>query len=139
MADLVVDRALAALAALRRKPVCDPAPRLTDALAPPPVAEFEPGSAEGLVKAPAQPPPLPLGVRLVSYKPKAPPVAVTVCSVVTDVPKFIEHWLAELAARLHAPIQIRAGDSVFELLSKLADCGLELALEWPPSKEQSQP
>jgi predicted small lipoprotein YifL len=71
-------------------------------------------------------------VSLIRYAPKTPPVAVTVCSVVTDIPKFIEHALAELAARLHHPVQIKAGDSVFELLSKLADCGLELRLEWPP-------
>ena len=38
---------------------------------------------------------------------------------------------AELSARLHSPVQIRAGDSVFELLTKLADCGLELAIESP--------
>jgi len=75
---------------------------------------------------------LPEGVRLVRYTPKTPPVAVTVCSVVMDIPKFIEHALAGLAARLHHPVQIKAGDSVFELLSKLADCGLELRLEWPP-------
>jgi hypothetical protein len=62
-------------------------------------------------------------------------VAVTVCSVVTDVPRFIQHALAELDARLHRPVQIKAGDSVFELLSKLADCGLELRLEWPPDSE----
>jgi hypothetical protein len=76
--------------------------------------------------------PLPVGVKLLSYAPKNPPVAVTVCSVVTDVPKFIQHALGELDARLHHPVQIKAGDSVFDLLSKLADVGLELKLEWPP-------
>ncbi|HLG98240.1 MAG TPA: hypothetical protein VKX49_18130 [Bryobacteraceae bacterium] len=76
--------------------------------------------------------PLPEGVRLVRYEEKTPPIAVTVCSVVVDIPKFIRRLLAELDARLHCPIQIKAGDSVFELLSKLSDCGLELRLEWPP-------
>lgn len=80
---------------------------------------------------------LPSGVLLVSYQPKEPPVAIAVCSVVTDVPKFINHALSELNARLHAPTQIRAGDSVFELLSKLADCGLELTIDWPPDKGQT--
>ena len=75
---------------------------------------------------------LPDGVKVIRYTPKSPPVAVTVCSVVTDIPKFIRHALAELDARLHHPVQIKAGDSVFELLSKLADCGVELRLEWPP-------
>ena len=91
-----------------------------------------------LVKAATECPPLPPGVRLMSYRPKQPPVAVTVCSVVTDVPKFIEHCLAELSARLHSPVQIRAGDSVFELLSKLADCGLELVVEWAPQHKPDE-
>jgi hypothetical protein len=60
-------------------------------------------------------------------------VAVTVCSVVTDVPKFIRHALDELNARLHFPVPIKAGDSVFELLSKLSDCGLELRIVPPPA------
>jgi len=78
---------------------------------------------------------LPEGVKLVHYTPKSPPVAVTVCSVVEDVSKFIQHGLDELDARLHRPVQIKAGDSVFELLSKLADCGLGLRLEWPSDSE----
>jgi hypothetical protein len=77
---------------------------------------------------------LPEGVTLRNYAEKASPVAITVCSVVNDVPKFIRYALAELEARLHHPVQIKAGDSVFELLSKLADCGLELRLEWPPER-----
>jgi hypothetical protein len=81
---------------------------------------------------------LPEGVRLVQYTPKAPPVAVTVCSVVNDVPKFIQRALSELDARLRRPIQIKAGDSVFELLSKLAECGLELHLEWPPNRTSDE-
>ncbi|HLI30090.1 MAG TPA: hypothetical protein VKV79_03190 [Terriglobia bacterium] len=93
------------------------------------IQRLEPAGAD---PKPDCPYPLPEGVALVRYTPKDPPVAVTVCSVVTDVPKFIRHALGELDARLHSPIQIKAGDSVFELLSKLADCGLELHLEWPP-------
>jgi len=77
---------------------------------------------------------LPDGIRLVRYERKTPPVALTVFSVVNDPDKFIWHALAELKARLHHPVQIKAGDSVFELLSKLADCGLELRLEWPPER-----
>lgn len=77
---------------------------------------------------------LPEGVLLLRYERKVPPVAVTVCSVVTDPDKFIRHALAELDAGLHHPVQIKAGDWVFELLSKLADCGLELRFEWPPER-----
>jgi hypothetical protein len=75
---------------------------------------------------------LPSGVRLVRYTPKTPPIVLTVCSVVTELDKFIRVALTQLDARLHHPVQIKLGDSVFELLSKLADCGLELHLEWPP-------
>jgi hypothetical protein len=77
---------------------------------------------------------LPEGVRLIRYERRTRDVAVTVCSIVDDVPKFIQHALQELDARLHHPVQIKAGDSVFELLSKLADCGVELHLEWPPKR-----
>ena len=87
--------------------------------------------------------PLPEGVTLLHYTRIASPVPVTVCSIVADVPKFIKRALAELEARLHNPVQIKGGDSVFELLSKLGDCGLELCLEWPErtpamSSEQAQ-
>ena len=75
---------------------------------------------------------LPEGVKLVRYTQKTPPVAITVCSVVNDPDKFIRHALEELAARLHHPVQIKANDSVFELLSKLADCGLEVRIDWNP-------
>ena len=132
MADLVVERALEALALLKQKPACNPTPNAQ------PKAAGTPADPPVLVSAPAQPPALPPGVRLMSYRPKQAPVAVTVCSVVTDVPKFIEHCLAELSARLHSPVQIRAGDSVFELLSKLADCGLELVVEWAPQHRAEQ-
>jgi hypothetical protein len=83
------------------------------------------------VPAPLVCPPLPKGVRLVRYEPKTPPVAINLVSVVTNVDKFLRYSLAELDARLHNPVQIRAGGSVFEILSKLAEAGLELAIEGP--------
>lgn len=75
---------------------------------------------------------LPEGVTLVGYEKKEPPVAITTFSIVNDPEKFIRHALAELDARLHQPLQIRAGDSTFTLLSKLEDCGLALRLGWAP-------
>jgi hypothetical protein len=45
------------------------------------------------------------------------------------VDKFIGRYLAELDARLHSPVQIRGGGSVFEILTKLAEAGLELAID----------
>jgi hypothetical protein len=91
---------------------------------------------EGLaVRASSICPPLPKGVRLLRYAPKEPPVVVSLVSVVNDMDKFIRHYLVELDARLHSPVQIRGGASVFEILSKLAEAGLELAID-APSREQ---
>jgi hypothetical protein len=74
-------------------------------------------------------PPLPPGVRLISYNPKSPPVAIDVCSVVTDVEKFIRAELGELNARLHSPVQIRGGWGAFTILERLRQVGVELELE----------
>lgn len=87
------------------------------------------------VPAPSTCPPLPKGVRLVSYKPKTPPVAIELVSVVTDVDRFLQHYLEELDARLHHPLQIRAGGSVFEILNRLAEVGLEVAIDSPQRGE----
>ncbi len=85
-------------------------------------------------QAPRKCPPLPRGVRLVRYSPKSPPVAVDVCSIVTNVERFIMSHLWELDARLHNPVQIRAGGSVFEILAKLREVGVELEIDSvPPS------
>ena len=78
--------------------------------------------------APILCPPLPKGVLIVRYAPKEPPVAIAPISIVTDVNKFIRFNLEELDARLHHPIQIRAGGSVCEILAKLAEVGVELEI-----------
>jgi len=75
-------------------------------------------------------PPLPLGVRLIRYRPKSPPVAVQPCSIVTDVDKFIRAYLCDLKFRLEHP-DAYACASLREILAKLAEVGLELALEVP--------
>ena len=50
---------------------------------------------------------------------------------IVDKIKFVKALLADLDARLNHPIQIRGGGSVVEILQKLADVGLELAVERP--------
>jgi hypothetical protein len=77
----------------------------------------------------SQCPPLPKGIRLVRYEPKSTPVAIDVCSVVTDVSLFIQREIEELNARLHSPVQIRGGWGVFTILDRLRQAGVELALE----------
>ena len=93
------------------------------------IAPFEDAALGKL--APPECPALPEGVRLVRYAPKHPPVAISVCSIVVDVDKFITDCLEELQARLRSPIQIRAGGSVYELVSKLAEVGVEVKIELP--------
>ena len=88
-------------------------------------------SSELSTPAPEKCPPLPKGVLLIRYRPKDPPVAISPISVVTDLEKFIRVCLSELDARLNHPVQIRAGASVFEILNKLAEVGLELAIDGP--------
>jgi hypothetical protein len=78
--------------------------------------------------APKECPPLPAGVRLVGYRPKTAPVAIDVCSVVTDVDRFIRSELGELDARLHNPGQIRGGFGVFAILERLRQAGLQLEI-----------
>jgi len=82
------------------------------------------------VRAPAECPPLPAGVKLVRYCPKAPPVAVQPCSIVTDVDKFIRSYLRDLGFRLEHP-KAYACAPLPEILAKLAEVGVELEIDAP--------
>lgn len=83
---------------------------------------------------------LPRGLRLVRYEPKQPPICIESYAVVSDVEKFIEAELRELDARLHNPIQIRAGWGIFTILDWLRQCGVELEIVWPePLTSPEQP
>ena len=73
-------------------------------------------------------PAMPKGVRLIRWEPKAAPVAIDVCSVVVDVPKFIEGELRALDSKLNNPQTIRGGFSVPQMLDRLAQAGLEVEL-----------
>ena len=81
------------------------------------------------LKARSAAPPMPLGVRLVRYESKAAPVRLDVCSVVFDVPKFVESELRALDSRLNNPWTIHGGFTVPQMLDRLAQAGLEVALE----------
>jgi hypothetical protein len=84
-----------------------------------------------LVVAPDFCPFLPRGVRLIRYQPKEPPIGIDVCSVVTDVDRFIRAELRELDGRLNNPVQIRGGWGVFAILERLRQAGLELEIVPP--------
>ena len=71
---------------------------------------------------------LPPGVKLVSYEPKQAPFAVAPISIVTDAGKFFRAYLKDLAWQLEHPDGYAAPPLV-DILSKLGDAGLELALD----------
>jgi hypothetical protein len=74
-------------------------------------------------------PTMPKGVRLIHWERKRAPVAIDVCSVVVDVPKFIESELRALDSRLNNPWTIHGGFTVPQMLDRLAQAGLEVELE----------
>jgi hypothetical protein len=73
---------------------------------------------------------LPRGVTLVSYQPKQSPFAVAPVSVVNNAGKFFRAYLRDLAWRLEHPDGYTA-PPLADILSKLADAGLELSAPLP--------
>jgi len=72
---------------------------------------------------------MPKGVRLIRWESKTAPVAIDVCSVVLDVPKFIEGELRALDSRLNNPWAIHGGFTVPQMLDRLAQVGVLVGLE----------
>lgn len=75
------------------------------------------------------PPSLPNGLRLISYAPQKPPVAVEQCSIVTNVELFIQSSLDDLEERLNHPNAVRWGWTVPQILDRLRQVGLVLEVE----------
>ena len=73
---------------------------------------------------------LPSGVTLVSYKPKETPFAVAPVSIVTNAGKFFRAYLKDLNWRIEHPNGY-AAPPLADILSKLADAGLELKIGKP--------
>jgi hypothetical protein len=72
------------------------------------------------------PPEMPAGVRLLDWKPKQPPVAITTWAVVNDVPQFVRATFEQLRAALDGK-NWRAGNwSVRELVDRLEQCGVQV-------------
>lgn len=109
---------------------------LEDAPAPRRVVERFGDDAECVpgIPASARCPALPTGVKLVRYDPKPPPVAVAPISIVTDVDAFIRAYLMDLGHRLQHP-RTHACAPLPEILAKLAEVGVELAIERPDDLE----
>src|SRR5260370_15209907 len=78
-------------------------------------------------------PPMPPGVRLVHWAPKAAPVILTHYAVVTDVPRFIEMTLLELKAALAGERWQAGHRTVRELVDRLEQCGVCVEVGSGPS------
>ena len=80
---------------------------------------------------------LPPGVMLVSYQPKEIPFAVTPVSIVTNPGRFFRAYLQDLGWRLEHPKGYAAAP-LAEILTKLAEAGLELTLHAVPNKRREK-
>ena len=89
-------------------------------------------TATKLAQVPPNSPPnclaMPSGVKLLRYEPKKLPVAIDVCTIVTDVSKFIQRELRDLDSRLNLPGTIRGGWSVPQILDRLRQVGVEVEI-----------
>lgn len=87
------------------------------------------------------PPSLPAGVRLVSWSPKTPPVAISRLSVVTDVGRFVEITLRQLAYALahdNCAFDPNGNWSVRELVEQLEQVGVKVVVEPKEGGPQSE-
>ena len=75
------------------------------------------------------PPPLPKGLRLISYVPQKLPVALEQCSIVTNLELFIQSSLADLEDKLNHPNTVRWGWTVAQMLDRLRQVGLVVEVE----------
>ena len=73
-------------------------------------------------------PAMPAGVQLVSWNLKEPPVAIEVCSVVTDTALFARTTLQQLQIALATPKRW-VGWTVSQLIDRLAHVGVIVVLE----------
>jgi hypothetical protein len=80
-------------------------------------------------RPPLKAPAMPKGVRLIRWEPRLAPVAIDLCSVVVDVPKFIESELQALDSRLNNPWTIHGGFTIPQMLDRLAQVGVLVGLE----------
>jgi len=69
-------------------------------------------------------PPMPDGVRLVRWRPKPAPIALTRVEIVTDVRRFVTKTLLELQAALIGKHWLAGNRSVHELIDRLEECGV---------------
>jgi hypothetical protein len=74
-------------------------------------------------------PAMPVGVRLISWEPKAAPVQISRCETATDVTRFAVSTIAQIDARLHDRRWLAGNWPLSELLARLAAVGCVVELE----------
>jgi hypothetical protein len=79
-------------------------------------------------------PPMPEGIRLISWNLKDPPVAIEMCAVVTGPALFAKTTLEQLRVALENPKRW-VGWSIPQLIDRLAQVGVIVALEATESAE----
>jgi hypothetical protein len=84
-------------------------------------------------------PTMPPGVRLVRWHPKQPPLVLEQYSVVIDVEKFISSTLAQLRARLEGKDFAAGNWTLRELIERLEQAGVEVAVDRPRTATMAQP
>jgi hypothetical protein len=82
-------------------------------------------------------PPMPPGIRLLEWHLKEPPVAIETCAVVTEPALFASTTLEQLRVEL-ANHKHWVGWSVFQLIERLAQVGVTVALENDRSSEPAE-
>ena len=102
-------------------------------------AKADADDLDGIVaEAPPLPPPLPIGLRLISYVPKKPPVALEQCSIVTNLDLFIQTTFADLEAKLNHPTPNPWGWTVSQMLDRLRQVGLVIEVEKMPASKSGR-
>jgi hypothetical protein len=86
----------------------------------------------GLLREEATPPPMPPGVRLLSWEPKTPPIAIVHMGIVSNVDKFVTATLLQLRARLDGKDSLAGNWSLRELVDRLEQVGVAVEIECHP-------
>jgi hypothetical protein len=81
-------------------------------------------------------PPMPAGLKLVSWNPKDPPILIESCSVVVEVPLFIRSTLTQLSVAMSNRNRW-IGWTVEQLMNRLNQAGVVVELNQPHAGTRS--
>jgi hypothetical protein len=92
----------------------------------------------GLLRERVTPPPMPLGVRLLKWEPKTPPVAIVRMGVVTHVDTFIDTTLRQFRARLDGKDFLAGNWSLRELVDRLEQVGVVVSVDSASERQEER-